>query len=68
MDKLEAVRRPWRVTCAPSLTPDLLQMKQQLAGNEAVVDDDAAAVYVRNFGVALFQAADNDDRAGKATR
>jgi vacuolar protein sorting-associated protein VTA1 len=43
-------------------------MKQQLADTEAVTDDAAAAVYVRNFGVALFQAADNDDRAGKATR
>lgn len=68
MDKLEAVRSPVRVTSAYSLTPELLQMKQQLADNEAVTDDAAAAVYVRNFGVALFQAADNEDRAGKATR
>jgi vacuolar protein sorting-associated protein VTA1 len=44
------------------------QLKVELAGNEAVTEDAAAAAYIENFALKIFAQADNEDRTGKATR
>ena len=44
------------------------QTKAELAGNDAVTDDLAAAAYVENFALKIFGQADNEDRTAKATR
>lgn len=46
----------------------LLQMKAALDKDEAVVDEGVAAAYVDNFATKIFDQADAEDRAGKATR
>ena len=43
-------------------------MKRELEGNDAVEHEAAGAAYVENFALKVFVAADNEDRAGKATR
>ncbi|RIA85393.1 Vta1 like-domain-containing protein [Glomus cerebriforme] len=46
----------------------LEQEKKDLADNEAVTDDLVGEAYVDNFSQKVFTMADNEDRAGKATR
>lgn len=43
-------------------------MKVELAHNETVTDDAAAAAYVENFADKIFRQADDEDRTGRATR
>ncbi|CAG8528857.1 4620_t:CDS:2 [Diversispora eburnea] len=48
---------------------DLLeQEKKNLGDNEAVTNDIAGEAYVENFALKVFLNADNEDRAGKASR
>ncbi|KAL7751589.1 hypothetical protein RI367_003053 [Sorochytrium milnesiophthora] len=42
--------------------------KARLSGNEAVTSETVAASYVENFALKIFLNADNEDRAGKASR
>lgn len=69
MDKLELVRLGKSCVAGPLLTTrDRVQMKVELAHDETVTDDAAAAAYVENFADKVFMQADNEDRTGKATR
>ena len=36
--------------------------------NQAVTEEIAGAAYIENFALKVFTGADNEDRAGKATR
>lgn len=45
-----------------------MQMKAILAGNEAVTNEAAGAAYMENFALKIFLGADNEDRAGKASK
>ncbi|EPQ28885.1 uncharacterized protein PFL1_03686 [Pseudozyma flocculosa PF-1] len=51
-----------------SLLDTLEALKAQLADNDAVTNDIASAAYVENFALKVFVQADNQDRAGRATR
>ena len=46
----------------------LERMKKDLASHDAIRDENVASAYVENFALKVFVAADNEDRAGKATR
>lgn len=43
-------------------------MKVILVDNEAVTNEVAGAAYVENFALKVFLGADNEDRAGKASK
>lgn len=43
-------------------------MKATLADNDAALNDEAGAAYIENFAFRVFVQADNEDRAGKASR
>uniref|UniRef100_V5EWA6 Vacuolar protein sorting-associated protein VTA1 n=1 Tax=Kalmanozyma brasiliensis (strain GHG001) TaxID=1365824 RepID=V5EWA6_KALBG len=51
-----------------TLMDTLESLKAKLADNDAVTNDAASAAYVENFALKVFVGADNEDRAGKATR
>lgn len=51
-----------------TLMDTLEQLKAKLADNDAVTNDAASSAYVDNFALKVFVGADNEDRAGKATR
>ncbi|KAK7694961.1 hypothetical protein QCA50_002149 [Cerrena zonata] len=51
-----------------SLLDVLERMKRELASHDAIRDENVASAYVENFALKVFSAADNEDRAGKATR
>ncbi|TKY86798.1 hypothetical protein EX895_004439 [Sporisorium graminicola] len=51
-----------------TLMDTLEELKAKLADNDAVTNDAASAAYVENFALKVFVGADNEDRAGKATR
>ncbi|TEB38874.1 DUF605-domain-containing protein [Coprinellus micaceus] len=46
----------------------LEQMKSEIGVNEAVQVEAVGSAYVENFGLKVFTAADNEDRAGRASR
>ncbi|PKY19785.1 DUF605-domain-containing protein [Rhizophagus irregularis] len=46
----------------------LEQEKKELADNEAITNEMAGEAYIENFSLKVFTIADNEDRAGKATR
>ncbi|CAG8523938.1 2264_t:CDS:2 [Cetraspora pellucida] len=46
----------------------LEEEKKALHDNEAVTDNVVGEAYVENFGIKVFMNADNEDRAGKATK
>ncbi|KAF7971699.1 hypothetical protein HWV62_20158 [Athelia sp. TMB] len=46
----------------------LEKMKQELGPSDAVNVEAVSSAYVENFALKVFAAADNEDRAGKATR
>lgn len=50
------------------LMDTLEALKSQLSDNDAVINDAASSAYVENFALKVFVGADNEDRAGKATR
>ncbi|KAK0522625.1 hypothetical protein OC834_006206 [Tilletia horrida] len=50
------------------LMDDLEAQKGALAGSDVITDETASAAYVENFALKVFTAADNQDRAGKATK
>ncbi|KAF7731244.1 hypothetical protein EC973_000660 [Apophysomyces ossiformis] len=50
------------------LLDSLEQRKVALAGNEAITDDIAGYAYVENFALKVFLNADNEDRAGNASK
>jgi vacuolar protein sorting-associated protein VTA1 len=39
-----------------------------MSDNEAITNDMAGEAYIENFSLKVFAVADNEDRAGKATR
>lgn len=43
-------------------------MKSEVGANDAIDMEAASAAYVENFALRVFTSADNEDRAGKATR
>ncbi|CBQ71857.1 conserved hypothetical protein [Sporisorium reilianum SRZ2] len=51
-----------------TLMDTLEELKAKLADNDAVTNDAASSAYVENFALKVFVGADNEDRAGKATR
>ncbi|ETS62865.1 hypothetical protein PaG_02623 [Moesziomyces aphidis] len=51
-----------------TLMDTLEDLKSKLADNDAVTNDAASSAYVENFALKVFVGADNQDRAGKATR
>ncbi|KAJ9478270.1 hypothetical protein PHBOTO_001849 [Pseudozyma hubeiensis] len=51
-----------------TLMDTLEDLKTKLADNDAVTNDAASSAYVENFALKVFVGADNEDRAGKATR
>ncbi|SNX83247.1 uncharacterized protein MEPE_01953 [Melanopsichium pennsylvanicum] len=51
-----------------TLMDTLEDLKSKLADNDAVINDAASSAYVENFALKVFVGADNEDRAGKATR
>ncbi|SPO23138.1 uncharacterized protein UTRI_01816 [Ustilago trichophora] len=51
-----------------TLMDTLEDLKAKLADNDAVTNDAASSAYVENFALKVFVGADNEDRAGKATR
>ena len=46
----------------------LEQMKSELGANDAIDVESVSSAYVENFGLKVFTAADNEDRAGRASR
>jgi hypothetical protein len=75
LDALEKVRL--FMTCSrPPFPPPLadgfarivLQMKELLDDNDAVTNEVAGQAYVENFALNVFSGADDEDRAGKATK
>ncbi|KAI9139132.1 Vta1 like-domain-containing protein [Paraphysoderma sedebokerense] len=51
-----------------SLMDNLEQEKTALAGNEAITNETVGMSHVENFALKIFLNADNEDRAGKASR
>ncbi len=51
-----------------TLMDTLEDLKSKLSDNDAVTNDAASSAYVENFALKVFVGADNQDRAGKATR
>lgn len=51
-----------------TLMDTLEDLKTKLADNDAVTNDAASSAYVENFALKVFVGADNEDRAGKASR
>ncbi|CDS82074.1 uncharacterized protein SPSC_02894 [Sporisorium scitamineum] len=51
-----------------ALMDTLEDLKAKLTDNDAVTNDAASSAYVENFALKVFVGADNEDRAGKATR
>ncbi|ORY03189.1 DUF605-domain-containing protein [Basidiobolus meristosporus CBS 931.73] len=51
-----------------TLLDNLEQEKRSLGDNEAVNDDDIGKAYIESFAVKVFLNADNEDRAGKASK
>ena len=51
-----------------TLMDTLEDLKSKLSDNDAVTNDAASSAYVENFALKVFVGADNEDRAGKATR
>lgn len=45
-----------------------LQLKVNLTENDTMHNDAAGAAYIDNFALKVFYAADNEDRAGRASR
>lgn len=45
-----------------------IQRKAELAESEAVADETVAYAHLENFALGVFDAADQEDAAGKATR
>ncbi|KAI9312763.1 hypothetical protein BX666DRAFT_1865814 [Dichotomocladium elegans] len=50
------------------LLDNLEKMKADLGPNEAITNDDVGYAYIENFALKVFLNADNEDRAGKASR
>ncbi|CAD6886364.1 unnamed protein product [Tilletia controversa] len=50
------------------LMDDLEAQKQTLGASDVITNETASAAYVENFALKVFTAADNQDRAGQATR
>jgi vacuolar protein sorting-associated protein VTA1 len=50
------------------LMDELETLKADLGDNEAVTDEIAGCAYVQNFCDGVFKTADDEDRAGRATR
>ena len=46
----------------------LEKMKSEIGANDAVQVEAVGSAYVENFGLKVFTAADNEDRAGRASR
>lgn len=51
-----------------SLLDDLETLKLDLQNHPALSDDHAAAVYILEFGLKVFAAADAEDRSGQANK
>ncbi|KAK9695625.1 hypothetical protein K7432_012871 [Basidiobolus ranarum] len=51
-----------------TLLDNLEQEKKSLANNEIVNDDEKGKAYIEDFAVRVFLNADNEDRAGKASK
>ena len=51
-----------------NLMDSLESLKTKLSDNDAVTNDVASSAYIENFALKVFVGADNEDRAGKATR
>ena len=64
MDELERVRE----TIESVFHANLTQRKDAMGNNDAVTDDTASYAYLENFALNVFNAADKDDRDGKASR
>lgn len=45
----------------------MIKMKELLKDNDAVTNEIAGQAYVENFALRVFNGADDEDRAGKAT-
>ncbi|CAL1695220.1 unnamed protein product [Somion occarium] len=46
----------------------LEHMKKEIGPNDAIEEESASSAYVENFALKVFAIADNEDRAGRATR
>ncbi|CAO1621061.1 unnamed protein product [Parajaminaea phylloscopi] len=51
-----------------SLLDKLEELKASLSWNDAVHNDEAGSAYIENFALKVFTSADNEDRAGRASR
>lgn len=73
MDQLEAVYPSANVhhlLHCTNIIAELIsfQDKKELAGQEALTNDTVAYAHCENFALKIFLAADNEDRAGKASK
>ncbi|KAG2175301.1 hypothetical protein INT44_007789 [Umbelopsis vinacea] len=51
-----------------SLLDELETAKQQIGANEAITNDLVGYAHIENFGLKVFENADNEDRAGRASK
>lgn len=75
LDALEQVSSSWIASLPPdgwlpltSITGTQRQMRALLADNDAVTNKVAGQAYVENFALQVFNRADDEDRAGRATK